>query len=326
MYGGTMLLGPVSVGDPAVEFQVNFDTGSSLFFLAGVNCRPRPGHNRYDTTKSSTAVSLDKGFEIRYRDGSAVFGTLIDDTVTIADLTVTEQTLGSAMQWVTRYETPSDGILGMPFQSQNQYNARPLFQTLMNEGQTTSAMFAFKFADEGAELTLGRLSDNLFTGGITYTRVANERLWKIAFNSLNVDGQVVLEETPCIVDSVCSKISISHYLTDVFLQGTGQIVGDPTSVGRFYSHIPGASYSGRGFWTYPCNAPIPSISFYIAGREFPLTKFNIARRYSGSNRCIGVIMQAPENIPHWILGQDFMSGYYTVFDVGNAQVGFATLA
>jgi hypothetical protein len=114
-------------------------------------------------------------------------------------------------------------------------------------------------------------------------------------------------------------------LTDVFPQGTTLIVGDPTSVTRFYSHIPGAEYTGKDFWDYPCDTPIPPISFNVAGREFPLPSLRFARRYNALVICLGVIMQK-ENMPHWILGFAFMNDYYTVFNVANRQVGFATLA
>jgi cathepsin D len=198
-------IGPVSVGTPPVEFQVVFDTGSSFFFLADANCRIRPGHNRYDPTKSSTAKSLEKDFRIQYGDRSWVFGMRYNDTVAIGDLTVTEQTLGAATEWALRREITADGVLGMGLRGLSRYNARTVFQTLTDQGQMAYPIFAFKFANKGAELTLGALNRDLFTGDITYAGVTEDDKWKIVFNSLNVDGQIVLHETPCIVDSVCSK-------------------------------------------------------------------------------------------------------------------------
>jgi hypothetical protein len=40
--------------------------------------------------------------------------------------------------------------------------------------------------------------------------------------------------------------------------------------------------------------------------------------------CIGGIIGI--DVGFWALGAPFMTNYYTVFDVGNSQVGFATLA
>jgi hypothetical protein len=54
-------------------------------------------------------------------------------------------------------------------------------------------------------------------------------------------------------------------------------------------------------------------------------KLNAGSQSIGSNRCFGVITQK-ENRAFWTLGVAFMTGYYTVFDVANRQVGFATLA
>jgi hypothetical protein len=135
----------------------------------------------------------------------------------------------------------------------------------------------------------------------------------------------LFSKRPLALLTLCvTNIAFSHYLTDVILQGANVIFGDPATVAEFYKYIPGSQYSGEQYWTYPCEAALPSISFNIAGREFPLTKFYMDPKENGSNRCIGAIMQQ-EDIPYWVLGWAFMRGYYTVFDVANGQVGFATL-
>ena len=59
----------------------------------------------------------------------------------------------------------------MAFQSLSEYNAPPLFQTLMDQGQVENAVFAFKLATTGSELNLGGINPSAYTGNITYTPV-----------------------------------------------------------------------------------------------------------------------------------------------------------
>ena len=67
---------------------VDFDTGSSDLFLPGVNCTACQGHTIYDTQDSSTAVPLNKEFDLEYGDGSTVSGLQYNDTVTLSGISV----------------------------------------------------------------------------------------------------------------------------------------------------------------------------------------------------------------------------------------------
>lgn len=92
--------------------------------------------------------------------------------------------------------------MGMGFQSISDYNAPPVFQTLVSEGQTTSGVFAFKLASSGSELTIGGLNSALYTGTPAYTPVTQEGYWQINFSALKVGSTKVLGSTAAIVDTV----------------------------------------------------------------------------------------------------------------------------
>jgi cathepsin D len=121
-------------------------------------------------------------------------------------------------------------------------------------------------------------------------------------------------------------------LTDILLQGSPLIVGDPTGVSDIYAKIPGAQNAsftiGQGFYTFPCNSTLPDISFTIGGQDFPMTQsLTFGQASSGSTECVGSIVAFdPTGTQFWVLGDIFMTNFYTVFDVGQSRIGFATLA
>ncbi|KAF5760506.1 putative phytepsin [Helianthus annuus] len=73
---------------------------------------------------------------------------------------------------------------------------------------------------------------------------------------------------------------------------------------------------------------LPTISFTIGGKEFELSpdQYILKVGEGASTRCISGFIALdipPPRGPLWILGDTFMRPYHTIFDYGNARVGFA---
>ncbi|KAI0050652.1 acid protease [Auriscalpium vulgare] len=309
--------GTISVGTPAKQYTVDIDTGSSDLFLPGSTCGSTcSGHTLYSPSASSTSKDLNKTFTL-YGDSSSVSGEQYSDTVSIAGLTATGQTFGSAKTYSTGFESsefPADGLLGMAFELLSDYNANPLFQSLIAAGKVADASFGFYFAASGSELFIGGVNDELYSGNFTTVNVTTAAYWQTTFDSFSVNGQAVVNRTAAIIDT-----------------GTTVLIGSSAGIKALYAQISGAkadSSLGSGFYSIPCSFDTP-LSVTFGGTEFTIdpSTFNLGPVSDGSSTCVGgAVADDDISSAFWILGDVLLQNVYTKFDVGNQQIGFATLA
>ncbi|THH14979.1 hypothetical protein EW146_g5430 [Bondarzewia mesenterica] len=310
--------GSISVGTPAKTFTVDFDTGSSDLFLPGPTCGSTcSGHTVYDPSQSLTSTDLKEPFELGYGDGSTVSGTQYTDTVAIAGLSASKQTLGAANEYSPGFENsefPADGLLGMAFGSLSVYGANPFFQTIIEEGKPSEPAFSFKLSSSGAELYLGGANSDLYSGDFTYVGVTEAAFWQVGMDGLSVDDSSVVGSISTIIDT-----------------GTTQIIGDSYNVGVIYSKIPGAQAAfeyGDGLYAIPCDFS-SRLTLTFDGTAFKVDPSDmiLGRLPDNSGLCLGGLAADDQLFGgFWIVGDVFLQNVYTTFDVGNNRVGFASLA
>lgn len=290
-----------------------FDTGSSDLWVAGSSCDSSCGrHPEYDSSKSSTYVANGTSFDIMYGSGP-VSGYQSVDTLNLGGLTVKSQEFAevtNAAGLGAAYKLGKfDGILGMAFPILSVNSVPTVFENIVNQGLVSSSVFAFYLGNsrsDRGELVLGGTDPAHYTGDFSYVPLKFATYWQIELGSVVVDGKTYDSNAKAIVDS-----------------GTSILTGPADYVASIASAL-GAHSVIEGEYMMKCDYSAPSINFVLNGKNYELTPTDYL--IPDGDACLLGLMAldipAPTG-PLWILGDVFMRKYYTVFDYGNKQVGFA---
>ncbi|XP_032918791.1 pepsin A-like [Catharus ustulatus] len=306
--------GTISIGTPAQEFTVVFDTGSSNLWVPSVFCSSPAcrNHNRFNPAESSTFLSTNDTLFIAYGTGSMT-GILGYDIVNVAGINVRNQIFGLAETEPGDffYYTPFDGILGLAFPSIASSGATPVFDNMMVENLVDRHLFSVylsRDSEGGSFVLFGAIDPYYTTKGISWIPLSAETYWQISMESVSFDG------TPVACSSGCQAIVDT---------GT-TLLAVPIRAFRTLMSRLGASSSGE----ISCEAVsnLPSLIFHIHGREFPVPPRSYVLRSNGYCSLGLQGMDVPtEEGELWILGDVFIREYYVIFDRANNKVGLSRL-
>ncbi|XP_077675975.1 pepsin A-like [Eretmochelys imbricata] len=311
-YMDTEYFGTISIGTPAQDFTVIFDTGSSNLWVPSVYCSSAActNHKKFNPSDSSTYKATSQSLSIQYGTGSMT-GILGYDTVQVGGIVDTNQIFGlsETEPGSTFYYAPFDGILGLAFPSISSSGATPVFDNMMNEGLVSQDLFSVYLSSNdrtGSFVMFGGIDSSYYSGSLNWIPLSSESYWEITMDSVTMNGETIACSGGCraVIDT-----------------GTSLLAGPPSGISNINSYI-GTS---DGTVRISCSAmsSLPNIVFTIKGIEFPVPASAYIIEESGS------CMSGFESIDVgglWILGDIFIRQYYVVFDRANNQVALASMA
>eukprot|EP01136_Pigoraptor_vietnamica_P035491 Opistho-1_new@100821 len=325
-YQDAQYYGEISIGTPEQKFKVIFDTGSSNLWVPSKTCGlldiACQTHAKYDSTKSSTYVKNGTAFSIEYGSGS-MKGFLSQDVVTVSGITVKNQVFAEATSepGLSFVAAKFDGLLGMGYDTISVDGVAPFWYNAVNQKLVSQPVFAFwlnrnQADSNGGELVLGGIDSAHYTGDITYVPVTRKGYWQFKVDGIQVNGKLSTD----FCSGGCQAIADT---------GTSLLAGPTAEVAKIQALL-GATPVTGGEYTIDCNkvSSLPNIAFVLNGKAFNLTPDQYILKVSalGQTQCIsgflGIDVPSVPNL--WILGDVFIGPYYTIFDFGNNQVGFAT--
>lgn len=311
-YMDTQYYGSISVGTPAQDFTVMFDTGSSNLWVPAKSCLSVPCwlHKTFNSAASSTFVSNGEAIAIQYGSGSCS-GVLGQDTVNLGGYAITQVTFGLMTTVSTTFTTAKfDGLLGMAWQTISEDDVPTVFQRLYQENLVSDFSFSFYLSQiagqTGSQLILGGVDSSLFTGELQYHSLASESYWLI-----NLDG-ITAGSTPLALTGVKAILDTG---TSVLVGDTPVITAINAVVGNVYSNCTNVD-------------KLPNVTFIADGQSYTLTPNDYVLKVTalGETECMSgfdAMAMPPQLANTIILGDLFIKTFYTHFDMGNARLGFA---
>uniref|UniRef100_A0A669R8P6 Peptidase A1 domain-containing protein n=1 Tax=Phasianus colchicus TaxID=9054 RepID=A0A669R8P6_PHACC len=290
-------VGTISIGTPAQQFSVIFDTGSANLWVPSVYCSSPAcaNHQRFDPARSSTYRSTTTSVATWYGTGSMV-GVLAYDTVTVGSIQVQNQMVGLS-QWEPGsflVHVPFDGFLGLGFPKIASSGATPLFDNMMSQGLVAQDLFSIYLTPDernGSFVLFGGIDSSHFTGNLSWIPLTAQTYWQIKVDRITMHGLPIA----CI-----------HGCQAILDSGTSMLAGPGLSVPHSEMQLHSARHRLCHRWhTIPAASPMEDGSC-ISGFEayaLPVTTDEL-----------------------WILGNIFLRCYYSVFDRANSMVGLAPAA
>ncbi|KAI1371131.1 endothiapepsin [Hypoxylon crocopeplum] len=310
-------LTPVSIGTPAQQLNLDFDSGSSDLWVFSTEMPKGSvnGQAQYDPSKSSTAEEVSGAtWDISYGDGSSSNGVVYKDVVTVGGVTFESQAVEAATKVSAQFtsDTNNDGLLGLAFSSIN--TVQPTQQKTFFDNVASSLDSSVWTADlkyhEAGTYDFGVIDESKYTGSITYTDVdSSEGFWMFTSSGYGVGN-------------TSFRSSSIQGIADT---GTTLALLPDSVVTAYYRQVSGAKLDNQqGGYTFPCSASLPDFVFGVESSKVTIPGEFVNYAPVDDSTCFGGI-QSDEGIGFSIFGDVALKAAFVVFDTteGSPRLGFA---
>merc|ERR1719160_2363699 len=305
-YDGT----PVKPGSERDQLTVNFGTGEVTgVFVKDEVCLPDP-RTDFDATAGVSNASKAEGPEA---NGTACVGTNLIVATAMSDNPFNDFSF--------------DGVFGLALPGLSQTTDFNMATQITKELPSGRQVFSFFFSHDpiGSKIYVGGLLRNKLDGPLSWVPVEDpeDGYWKVALEAVHISGEPL---------EMCAYGC--HGVADT---GTS-VLAAPTSVvkhlrERFKNlelrdgkcQVPEDNVNGTGTFSVTMQG---GLTLELAPHEFAQPRLPVANASDANSTDLGcqlmlMRLDVPAPLgPLIILGEPFLTKYYTLFDVENRRLGF----
>ncbi|KAL1839313.1 hypothetical protein VTJ49DRAFT_1641 [Mycothermus thermophilus] len=319
-------LSRVGFGTPLQWLTVDLDTG----WLYTTDTRLSIAQDRriFHINASSTAEPIANAtWYITYGDGSAAWGRVYRDVISLANITIPNATIESATSAsLSLVADPDlDGVFGLAYNlsSQTSPSQPSVLSALLPRLAEPVFTADLRWRSSAGAYTFGYVDHERHTDELKYTNLSEgAQFWEFAYRGLHIGGQ---DRWYLSAEEEEEEEDRWRAIADT---GTTLLLMGSEVAELYYADVPGARWNLTvgGIWTYPCNnsvLPEFEIGFdngFVA--TIPGQFMNYTAMPDNPEQCMGGLqVWGYDDLA--IFGDVFLKAVYAVFDVGQARIGFA---
>ncbi|RDI88341.1 hypothetical protein Vi05172_g2181 [Venturia inaequalis] len=340
---------PLDIGGQLFDLIVDVGSSDTWVVVDGFRCLKSDGCQFGPTYKKTSSYSQTAGqyFDTKLTDGTKAIGLMATEKFGLGNISLSDQAIGFVNSSWWQGDMISSGILGLGFpshtnarnatiQAKDQKGAKltyaPIF-TKMYRSKMIDPVFSIalnRIGEEPGVLALGGLPDASIRHSEKFSRAPMQLLSLIPKAIKSEDGLTDYGFYVVNADSITIN-SQSAQLPN----GPVQLILDS---GSRFSHLPKTvidalvkawkpkpAYGILGWLTQEyrvgCDDKPPQLGIVLNGTTVAFDGKDLIAKVAGGICVIGVA-----NSPNtqWVLGANFMRSVVTVFDVGAAEMRFAS--
>jgi len=308
----TAYWGTITVGTPAQEFKVIFDTGSGNLIIPSSDCNDagcKP-HRKYDHKGSSTSMMVtneknEGSSEITFGTGQ-ISGDFYKDKLCMGDSLCIDSSFIAADRESTEpfQEIPFDGIMGLGFKDLSMGEGFNIVDDLQAKGNLPGGQFSFYVTDGAdSEVTFGGYRPEYLASDIVWTPVKRESWWQVGMDDITFNNK---PQNLC--DGGC-EVAVDT--------GTSMLAGPSDLVDKL-SNLVNVKEDCSNFGS------LPKLGFQMGNKILNLHPDDyVDKSATDCSFSLMALDVPPPKGPVFIFGDPFLRRFVTVFDRAQSRVGFA---